>query len=152
MLVNGLVSARWRREVERAKGRKVVVMKVTRPKIFASSESACSVCRDLFHGCFRSWRFCGGQDWRMLPSNHEGGRSTSKAKWKWMKMDEVFFFFWKSLPFGNLWATSWQAKRGTLQGLLRQDIASLRAVEGVRGSFVCHFCSKQITPKNTCIL
>lgn len=36
--MNGLVSARWRREVERAKGRKVVVMKVTRPKIFATSE------------------------------------------------------------------------------------------------------------------
>lgn len=25
----------------------------------------------------------------MLPSNHEGGRSSSKAKWKWMKWNEV---------------------------------------------------------------
>lgn len=102
MLVNGLVSARWRREVERAKGRKVVVMKVTRPKIFASSEAACSVCRDLFQACFPTWRFCGGQDWRMLPSNHEGGRASSKAKWKWMKMDEVFFFLGRVCNLGTL--------------------------------------------------
>ena len=103
MLVNGLVSARWRREVERAKGRKVVVMKVTRPKIFASSESACSVCRDLFHGCFAEGSVEDEIDacYQAIMKVDVPQVRLSGSGWRWMKMERSGKIVLKSLPFGN---------------------------------------------------
>ena len=105
MLVNGLVSARWRREVERAKGRKVVVMKVTRPKIFASSESACSVCRDLFHGCFAEGSVedkidaCYQAIMKVdVPQVRPSG-SVDEDGWRWNEVEKLF---WRVCHLGTL--------------------------------------------------